>query len=301
MVSFSRLLPHSRRQLTFSVPEVIPTCSSCEGQQVRHEWSLPSSFGLKHHNYANMSRKPWAAQSFHVGSASSCKCASYLREGSASIQQSREPLTGNAVHCSYDFKAALSERAATTQKNPTLNICAIKRLLLLSLYQSNGWNRDGLMIEESQGVLWEVMPFFHTPSLTSKFGRGGQQWEMEHFPFSSLDPVHATYDLTFPDCSRAGVATPVHRHCCGLESSSHIVGAGSPLFNSRAVGFALNHGLFQTDLQFSALQFQSFTDSPFNLKEQNQCQRYKEIALMKKKRFQLVLIWRFSRKNKTHR
>lgn len=109
-----------------------------------------------------------------MGSASSCKCASYLREGSASIQQGREPLTGNVVYCSNDFKAALSECTATTQKIPLLNIQIIKLLLLLSLYQSNGWNRDGLMIEESQGVLWEVMPFFHTPSLTPKFGSGGK-------------------------------------------------------------------------------------------------------------------------------
>lgn len=64
---------------------------------------------------------------------------------------------------------------------------------------------------------------------------------------------------------------------------------GAPLFNSRAVSFALNHGLFQTDLQFSPLQFQSFTDPPFNLKEQNQCQRYKGIALMKKSDFNLCL------------
>lgn len=60
---------------------------------------------------------------------------------------------------------------------------------------------------------------------------------------------------------------------------------GSPVFNSRAVSFALNHSLFQTALQVSALQFQSFTDSPFNLKEQNQCQRYKEIALLGKKSY----------------
>jgi len=50
------------------------------------------------------------------------------------------------------------------------------------------------------------------------------------------------------------------------------------VFNSRAISFALNHGLSQTEVQF-----QRFTDSPFNLKEQNQCQRYKEIALMKTK------------------
>lgn len=76
---------------------------------------------------------------------------------------------------------------------------------------------------------------------------------------------------------------------------------GAPVFNSRAISFALNHGLSQTELQFSPLKFQRFTDSPFNLKEQKQCQRYKEIALMKKKAlFQLALIWRFSRKNKSH-
>lgn len=146
-----------------------------------------------------------------MGSASSCKCASYLREGSASIQQSREPLTGNAVYSSNDFKAARSECTATTQKIPSRDIRVIRLLLLLSLYQSNGWDCDGLMIEESLGVLWEVMPFFHTPSIISKFGSGGKQWKMVHFPFSSLDPVHATCDLTLPDCSRAGVATPVPR------------------------------------------------------------------------------------------
>lgn len=127
-----------------------------------------------------------------------------LEEGSASIQQSREPLPGNAVCCSNDFKAAPSECTATTLKIPSLNIWVIRLLLLLSLHQSNRWNCDGLMIAESQGVLWEVMPFFHTPSLTSKFGSGGKQWKMEHFPFSSLDPVHTTHDLTLPDCSRAG-------------------------------------------------------------------------------------------------
>lgn len=146
-----------------------------------------------------------------MGSASSCKCASYLRQGSASIQQSREPLTGNAVCCSNNFKAALSECTATTQKILSLNIRVIRLLLLLSLYQSSGWNCDGLTIEESQGVLWEIMPFFHTPSITSKSGSGGKQWKMEHFPFSSLDLVHAMCNLTLPECSRAGVATPVPR------------------------------------------------------------------------------------------
>lgn len=222
-----------------------------------------------------------------MGSASSCKWASYLREGFASTQQRREPLAGNAVYCSNDFKAALSECTATTQKIPSLNTQVIGLLLLLSQYQSNGWDRGGLMIEESQGVLWEVMPFFHTPSITSKFGSGGKQWKMEHFPFSSLDPVHATCDFTLPECSRAGVATPVPGKravdAVGWKVLHTWWELGDPLFNSRAVSFALNHGLFQTDLQFGALQFQSFTDSPFNLKEQKRCQRYKEIALMEKK------------------
>lgn len=57
---------------------------------------------------------------------------------------------------------------------------------------------------------------------------------------------------------------------------------GAHVFKSRAISFALNHSLSQTELQLGPLQFQRFTDSPFNLKEQKQCQRYKEIALMKK-------------------
>lgn len=42
---------------------------------------------------------------------------------------------------------------------------------------------------------------------------------------------------------------------------------GARVLKSRAISFALNQGLSQTELRFGPLQFQRFTDSLINLKE----------------------------------
>lgn len=84
--------------------------------------------------------------------------------------------------------------------------------------------------------------------------------QAEHFPFSSCNLVHTMYDLTLTDCSRALAWS----HLCTEKRAVKALGCkahyvlhelGPCMFISRAISFAVNHGLSKAELQFSPFQF----------------------------------------------